>query len=244
MELRDNIAERRRAAGLTQEDVASRLGVSRQTVGKWEAGRAIPELEKLVALCDLFGCTLDEIVGKARLESASEKETASLEAGAPFALAETNGADANALELLDEAPHAPSGTATRYATTLAAGIWLIAASVGLLSLLLGPSSVDNVEVRRIVPYAVALGAGFGVVLVIASRFYRSGSMQSRATTAAAARRCRMAAVPILLAIAAAICALVAFSPDMRATTFICVEMLALAAWPIVFAAVFTVDSRK
>lgn len=53
MDLRDNISERRRTSGLTQEDVASRLGVSRQTVGKWESGRATPELEKLIALCDL-----------------------------------------------------------------------------------------------------------------------------------------------------------------------------------------------
>ena len=62
MDLRNNISERRRAGGLTQEDVASSLGVSRQTVGKWESGRAIPELEKLIALCDLLGCSLDELL--------------------------------------------------------------------------------------------------------------------------------------------------------------------------------------
>lgn len=244
MDLRDNIAEQRRAAGLTQEDVASRLGVSRQTVGKWEAGRAIPELEKLVALCDLFCCTLDELVGRAGLEIASEEEKASPAAGAPLAAAETNSIETHALEELDGAPREPSGTATRYATILAAGIWLIAASFGLLSLLLGPSSVDNIEVRKIVPYAIALGAVIGFVLVIASRIYRSRGMQSGATSAVGARRCRMAAVFLLIVIAAAICALISFAPGMRTTTFVCIEILALAAWPIVFATVITVDFWK
>ena len=38
------------------------LGVSRQSVSKWEAERAYPEMDKLLKLCDLFGCTLDELV--------------------------------------------------------------------------------------------------------------------------------------------------------------------------------------
>ena len=38
------------------------LGVSRQSVSKWEAERAYPEMDKLLALCDLFGCTLDDLV--------------------------------------------------------------------------------------------------------------------------------------------------------------------------------------
>lgn len=74
MNLRENISERRRAVGLTQEEVATRLGVSRQTVGKWESGRATPELEKLVALCDLFGCSLDELAGRAESEIALAEE--------------------------------------------------------------------------------------------------------------------------------------------------------------------------
>ncbi len=74
MDLRDNISERRRASNLTQEDVASRLGVSRQTIGKWESGKATPELDKLVALCDLLGCSLDELVGRAESEHEAESD--------------------------------------------------------------------------------------------------------------------------------------------------------------------------
>ena len=244
MDLRDNISERRRAAGLTQEDVASRLGVSRQTVGKWESGRATPELEKLIALCDLLGCTLDELVGRTKAEIAFVEEMASPAGDAPVAAHEADGADTPISELLDDEPPASHGTATKYAALLAAGVWLIAAAIGLFSLLLGPSSVDNVEVRRIVPYAIALGAGIGVVLIVAAKIFHSKSMPQGTTSAASARRCRVAAVFVLVVIAAAICALVSLAPGMRITTFICLEILALAAWPVVFAVVLTIDSRK
>ena len=244
MDLRDSISERRRAAGLTQEGVAYRLGVSRQTVGKWESGKAVPELEKLIALCDLLGCSLDELVGRTETEIASAEETTPPAAGGSVVTSDTNGTDAPTLELPSDEPSAPQGTATRYATILAAGIWLIAAAIGLFSLLLGPSSVDNVEVRRIVPNAIALGVGIGIALVAASRVYRSKRMREGATSATSAMRYRMATVFFLVAIAAAICTLVSFAPNMRMTTFICLEVLALATWPVVFAAVLTIDSRK
>ncbi|MDO4851179.1 MAG: helix-turn-helix transcriptional regulator [Actinomycetota bacterium] len=244
MDLRDNISERRRAAGLTQEDVAARLGVSRQTVGKWESGRATPELEKLIALCDLLGCSLDELVGRTEAEITSAAEAASTAVNVPIAVSGTSCTDALASELPDDESPALHGTAARYAALLCAGIWLIAAAVGLFSLLLGPSSVDNVEVRRIVPYAIALGIGIGVVLVVASRVYHLKCLRAGATSAASARRCRAAAVFLLLVIAVAICALASLAPGMRTTTFICLEILALAAWPVVLAAVLTIDSRR
>lgn len=52
----------RRKAGLSQEQLALQMEVSRQAVGKWEAGQSMPELDKLVALSDLFGVSLDELV--------------------------------------------------------------------------------------------------------------------------------------------------------------------------------------
>ena len=38
------------------------LGVSRQAISKWESGKAYPEMDKLLMICDLFGCTLDDLV--------------------------------------------------------------------------------------------------------------------------------------------------------------------------------------
>ncbi len=62
MSFRDNLQYLRATRNLTQEQLAMLLGVSRQSVSKWEAERAYPEMDKLLKLCDLFGCTLDELV--------------------------------------------------------------------------------------------------------------------------------------------------------------------------------------
>lgn len=50
--------------GLSQGALAERLDVSRQSVSKWETGRAVPELEKLLALSRLFGVSLDSLAGR------------------------------------------------------------------------------------------------------------------------------------------------------------------------------------
>lgn len=73
MELGKNICRLRTGLGLSQEELASRLGVSRQSVSKWETGTATPELDKVAALARLFGVTIDELVlGEAALCSNSD----------------------------------------------------------------------------------------------------------------------------------------------------------------------------
>ena len=62
MEFNNKLYELRKQKGFSQEELASRLNVSRQTVSKWELGESSPEMEKLVAMSDLFGITLDELV--------------------------------------------------------------------------------------------------------------------------------------------------------------------------------------
>ena len=47
---------------MSQEDLANKLDVSRQTVSKWEVGNATPEVEKLVKLSELFGVSVDYFV--------------------------------------------------------------------------------------------------------------------------------------------------------------------------------------
>ena len=53
---------RKTHGNLSQEALADKLNVSRQTVSKWESGAAYPEVEKLVALCEFFHCTLDQLL--------------------------------------------------------------------------------------------------------------------------------------------------------------------------------------
>lgn len=47
---------------MTQEELAERLGISRQTVSKWELDAAYPEMDKVIELCNLFSCTMDKLV--------------------------------------------------------------------------------------------------------------------------------------------------------------------------------------
>lgn len=56
-----NIQMLRRAKGLTQEALAHRVGVSRQTVAKWEAGESVPDLANGSALAEVLGVTLDTL---------------------------------------------------------------------------------------------------------------------------------------------------------------------------------------
>ena len=58
---KDNLVQLRKFAQMTQEEVAEKLGVTRQSVAKWEAGDSIPDLDKCKQLADIFGVSLDDL---------------------------------------------------------------------------------------------------------------------------------------------------------------------------------------
>ena len=62
MKLSEKILYYRKAAGLSQEELAARIGVSRQAVSKWETGESTPEVGKLAALAREFGITVDQLL--------------------------------------------------------------------------------------------------------------------------------------------------------------------------------------
>lgn len=73
MTLGETIIRLRKEQGLSQEELAAALEVSRQSVSKWENDSSVPELEKLVKLSELFGVTLDELVKGERPAPAGEE---------------------------------------------------------------------------------------------------------------------------------------------------------------------------
>ena len=52
----------RTESGMTQEDLAEKLGVSRQAVAKWERGESIPDIDSCIKLADIYGTTVDLLV--------------------------------------------------------------------------------------------------------------------------------------------------------------------------------------
>ena len=70
MTIGEKIAKARREKRLTQEELADRLGVSRQAVSKWESGAALPETDKLARLSGLLGVSCDYLL----CDDASEEQ--------------------------------------------------------------------------------------------------------------------------------------------------------------------------
>ena len=70
MSFAENLQTIRKKNGLTQEDLAEMLGVSRQAVSKWEQGDGYPEVEKLLDISGKLGVSLDSLMGLALLDSA------------------------------------------------------------------------------------------------------------------------------------------------------------------------------
>lgn len=135
-----NLTRYRRAAGLTQEALAEALGVSRQAVGKWEAGAAYPEAEKLPPLADMLHCSLDALLrGAEEPESAAEPEDGAREGGAAAPAAASDPAAAAAR--FCESPEGRlafenyDAHKNRFALKIAVGVALILTGVSALLLL-------------------------------------------------------------------------------------------------------------
>lgn len=62
--LHSNLKRVRLEKGLTQNDVAAKLGISRQAVSRWENGAAYPDIDNLTLLSEIYGVSVDELLGK------------------------------------------------------------------------------------------------------------------------------------------------------------------------------------
>ena len=69
MSFGENLQNLRRKENMTQDELAEKLQVSRQAVSKWESGSGYPETEKIITICEIFDCSMDELVkGKISLD--------------------------------------------------------------------------------------------------------------------------------------------------------------------------------
>ncbi|MBR3763247.1 MAG: helix-turn-helix domain-containing protein [Clostridia bacterium] len=82
MKLNEKILHCRKRAGLSQEALAERIGVSRQAISKWETGEASPEISKLPLLAQTFAVTTDWLLDDTAAPAADGTEAAPAQAGA------------------------------------------------------------------------------------------------------------------------------------------------------------------
>ena len=74
MEFNEKLQELRKGRGLTQEELAEKLFVSRTAISKWESGRGYPSIDSLKEIARFFSVTIDELICPEEILSAAEKE--------------------------------------------------------------------------------------------------------------------------------------------------------------------------
>ena len=77
MEFNEKLQELRKSRGLTQEELAEALFVSRTAVSKWESGRGYPSIDSLKEISKYFSVSIDELLTGEKLISIAEKENKS-----------------------------------------------------------------------------------------------------------------------------------------------------------------------
>lgn len=148
MSFRANLQYLRAQRNLTQERLAMLLGVSRQAISKWESEKAYPEMDKLLMICDLFGCTLDDLVlgdvsrpAASASAAGSSNVDSSAEAASPLAASsKTAGIIAPIAELAQDITGYDEHR-RRFALLIAGGVAAIIAGVGIGNLFDSSNSI-------------------------------------------------------------------------------------------------------
>lgn len=148
----DKLINERKKNGWSQEELAGRLNVSRQAVSKWESAQAVPDIQKIIAMADLFGVSTDYLL-KDELEP---REYAS--AGEMPVDAGTEPARKVTLQEANEYLGLEAGNARK----VAGGVSLCILSPALLVSLAGLAERENAVISE----AAAAGAGVAVLLLM------------------------------------------------------------------------------
>jgi len=74
MEFNEKLVELRKSKGLTQEELAEKLFVSRTAISKWESGRGYPNIDSLKDISKFFSVSIDDLIGSEEIAIAAEKE--------------------------------------------------------------------------------------------------------------------------------------------------------------------------
>ena len=155
MILADKIIENRKKNGWSQEDLAYKLGVSRQSVSKWESAQAVPDMKKILQLAEVFGVSTDYLL-RDEIEEAQTPETAPVDSGLEETVRSVSMEEANAF--LDYN--------TKAASTVSTGVMMCIFSPVILILMAGLAETGTIHVEEV--YAGLSGVIILLLIVAAA----------------------------------------------------------------------------
>ena len=151
MILADKIIENRKKNGWSQEELAEKLGVSRQSVSKWEGAQAIPDMKKIVLMSELFGVSTDYLL-RDDIETVPAPETTPVDRGLEDTVRSVSMEEASGFLENNE----------RAASRISTGVMMCILSPVLLILLGGLAEADFISISD----AAAEAGGTALLIII------------------------------------------------------------------------------
>ena len=161
MILADKIVSLRKKAGWSQEDLAEKLGVTRQSVSKWEGAQSVPDMDKVVMMSRLFGVSTDFL-----LKDELEEET-------PCAAAQDDDTPLRRVSLTQASAYLALRKAAAPKIAIATALCII--SPVTLILLAGMSEVQRFHITENAAAGIGLCVLLGLVALAVSIFLRTGA---------------------------------------------------------------------
>ncbi len=137
MILADKIIENRKKNGWSQEELAGKLGVSRQSVSKWESAQAMPDLKKILQLSEVFGVTTDYLM-KDEIEAIPSDAAVTVDNGLEETVRQVSMEEANAFLAYNE----------KSSRRISTGVMMCIASPVLLVLLEGLAEAELIPLSE------------------------------------------------------------------------------------------------
>lgn len=137
MILADKIIENRKKNGWSQEELADRLGVSRQSVSKWEGAQAVPDMKKIIQMAEIFGVSTDYLL-RDDIETAAAPDVPPVDNGLEETVRQVSLEEASAFLEFNE----------KAAVSISTGVMLCILSPVLLILLGGLAEAEKISLSE------------------------------------------------------------------------------------------------